>query len=98
MTDRSVDALVLSPRQSRTIPVSLLRNNIDRDPKDVEFSVHGLTLAYGATSKLELFSSIGVQSRVGAAVSDQRSDRLVRRTRSSARGTLSGALPFSERY
>jgi len=43
---------------------SLFRDNMDRDPKDVDISVHGLNVAFGATSKLEIFGSIGVQNRV----------------------------------
>jgi outer membrane protein OmpA-like peptidoglycan-associated protein len=43
---------------------SLFRDNMDRDPKDIDFSVHGLSVGYGATNKLELFGSIGVQHRV----------------------------------
>jgi len=40
------------------------RDNLDRDPKDIDFSVHGVTLGYGITSKLELFGSVGIQNRV----------------------------------
>jgi len=43
---------------------SLFRDNLDRDPKDIDISIHGLTVGYGATSRLELFGSIGVQNRV----------------------------------
>jgi outer membrane protein OmpA-like peptidoglycan-associated protein len=43
---------------------SLFRDNIDRDPKKIDFSVHGLNIAYGATAKLEIFGSIGVQNRL----------------------------------
>jgi outer membrane protein OmpA-like peptidoglycan-associated protein len=43
---------------------SLFRDNLDRDPKDIDFSVHGVSLAYGLTSKLELFAQIGVQNRL----------------------------------
>jgi outer membrane protein OmpA-like peptidoglycan-associated protein len=38
---------------------SLFRDNLDRDPKDIDFSVHGLNAAYGVTSRLELFAQIG---------------------------------------
>ena len=43
---------------------SLFRDNLDRDPKDIDFSIHGLSLAYGLTSKLELFAQIGGQNRL----------------------------------
>lgn len=39
-------------------------DNLDRDPKDQDIGTFGLTFGYGATSKLELFTSIGVQNRV----------------------------------
>jgi outer membrane protein OmpA-like peptidoglycan-associated protein len=43
---------------------SLFRDNMDRDPKDVDISIHGLSVGYGATPRLELFGSIGLQNRV----------------------------------
>jgi len=46
------------------VSVSLFRDNLDRDPKDVDISVHGLNVGFGATSKLEIFGSIGLQNRV----------------------------------
>lgn len=46
------------------VSLSLFRDNLDRDPKDIDLSIHGFTLAYGATSKVELFGSVGVQHRV----------------------------------
>ena len=42
----------------------LFRDNYDRDPKGVDFSIHGFNLAYGATDKLEIFGNLGVQNRV----------------------------------
>lgn len=45
---------------------SLFRDNLDRDPKDVDISIHGLSLGFGATSRLEIFGSIGLQNRVNA--------------------------------
>jgi outer membrane protein OmpA-like peptidoglycan-associated protein len=50
----------------RKFSVSLFRNNLDRDPKDEDISIHGLTLGYGATDRLELFGSYGLQNRVNA--------------------------------
>src|SRR5262245_24924022 len=43
---------------------SLFRDNLDRDPKDEDISIHGLSLGYGATSRLEIFGNIGLQNRV----------------------------------
>lgn len=46
--------------------VSLFRDNLDRDPKDVDVSIHGLSLGFGATNRLELFGNFGFQNRVDA--------------------------------
>lgn len=48
------------------VSVSLFRNNLDRDPKDEDISIHGVSLGYGATDRLELFGSFGLQNRVDA--------------------------------
>jgi outer membrane protein OmpA-like peptidoglycan-associated protein len=45
---------------------SLFRDNMDRDPLGIDFSVHGVNAAYGATDKLELFGQIGLQNRTKA--------------------------------
>ncbi len=45
------------------VSVSGFRDNLDRDPKDIDMSIHGLTLGYGATDKLEIFGSFGLQNR-----------------------------------
>ena len=45
---------------------SLYRDNLDRDPKDLDISTHGATIAYGASDKLEIFGTIGIQNRVNA--------------------------------
>ena len=50
---------------------SLFRDNFDRDPKDIDFSVHGLSLGYGASDKLELFGNVGFQNRVRTAARSQ---------------------------
>jgi outer membrane protein OmpA-like peptidoglycan-associated protein len=42
---------------------SLFRDNYDRDPKGVDFSIHGLTIGYGATDRLEIFGNLGIQNR-----------------------------------
>jgi outer membrane protein OmpA-like peptidoglycan-associated protein len=44
--------------------VSFFAENLDRDPKGLDIYTHGLTFGYGATSKLELFGDIGLQTRV----------------------------------
>jgi outer membrane protein OmpA-like peptidoglycan-associated protein len=48
------------------VSVSFFRDNRDRDPKGIDFSVHGLTLAVGATDRLEVFGDVGVQNRAKA--------------------------------
>src|SRR5262249_46448109 len=45
---------------------SLFRDNLDRDPKDVDISIHGLSLGYGVTDRLEIFGNIGIQNRIDA--------------------------------
>jgi outer membrane protein OmpA-like peptidoglycan-associated protein len=45
---------------------SLFRDNLDRDPKDEDISIHGLSLGYGATDKLEIYGNIGLQNRIDA--------------------------------
>lgn len=42
---------------------SLFRDNLDRDPKDIDLSIHGLSVGYGATDRLEIFGSFGLQNR-----------------------------------
>jgi outer membrane protein OmpA-like peptidoglycan-associated protein len=42
---------------------SLFRDNYDRDPKGIDFSIHGLNAAYAATDKLEIFGQVGLQNR-----------------------------------
>jgi len=39
---------------------SLFRDNLDRDPKDIDFSIHGLNVGFGLTSRLELFGQVGL--------------------------------------
>jgi outer membrane protein OmpA-like peptidoglycan-associated protein len=43
---------------------SLFRDNYDRDPKGIDFSIHGLNAAFGATDRLEIFGQIGIQNRL----------------------------------
>ncbi|HEY6554949.1 MAG TPA: OmpA family protein [Vicinamibacteria bacterium] len=42
---------------------SLFRDNYDRNPKGIDFSIHGLSFGYGATDRLEIFANVGVQNR-----------------------------------
>jgi outer membrane protein OmpA-like peptidoglycan-associated protein len=46
------------------VSFSLFRDNLDRDPKDVDASIHGLNVAVGATSRVEVFGNVGIQNRV----------------------------------
>jgi outer membrane protein OmpA-like peptidoglycan-associated protein len=46
---------------------SLYRDNFDRDPKDLDFSIHGLSIGYGASDKFEIFGSAGLQNRLRTA-------------------------------
>jgi hypothetical protein len=43
--------------------VSVFRDNLDRNPKDIDFAIFGLSLAYGATDRLEIFGNVGIQNR-----------------------------------
>ena len=40
---------------------SLYRNNLDRNPKDLDASTIGVSLGYGISSKAEIFGTFGVQ-------------------------------------
>lgn len=42
---------------------SYFYDNQDRDPKDIDFGVHGVTLGYGVAERLEVFGSLGLQNR-----------------------------------
>jgi len=46
--------------------VGLFRESLNRDPKDLNISIFGLSLAYGATSRFEVFGNIGLQNRIDA--------------------------------
>jgi outer membrane protein OmpA-like peptidoglycan-associated protein len=50
----------------RRMSVSLFRDNLDRDPKDEDISIHGLTIGFGVSSRLELSGSFGLQNRIDA--------------------------------
>lgn len=40
---------------------SLFRMNLDRNPKDLDASTHGVNLSYGVSDKFEIFGSFGLQ-------------------------------------
>ena len=40
---------------------SLYRMNLDRNPKDLDASTHGLNLSYGVSNKVEVFGTFGLQ-------------------------------------
>jgi outer membrane protein OmpA-like peptidoglycan-associated protein len=44
----------------------LFRDNLDRDPKDEDISIHGLSLGFGLTSRVELYGNFGLQNRLDA--------------------------------
>jgi len=44
----------------------LFRDNLDRDPKDEDISIHGLSWAYGLTNRFELHGNFGLQNRIDA--------------------------------
>jgi outer membrane protein OmpA-like peptidoglycan-associated protein len=43
---------------------SIFRDNIDRDPKDIDFSIHGFNIGVGLNDNIELAAQVGVQNRV----------------------------------
>src|SRR5262245_4963415 len=45
------------------VSFSLFRDNLDRDPKDLDLSIHGISLGYGATDRFEIFGNFGLQNR-----------------------------------
>ena len=48
------------------VSFSLFRDNLDRDPKDIDISIHGVSLAVGLTNRLELHGNFGLQNRIDA--------------------------------
>ncbi len=48
------------------VSFSLFRDNLDRDPKDEDISIHGVTLGYGISSRFELALAFGLQNRLDA--------------------------------
>jgi outer membrane protein OmpA-like peptidoglycan-associated protein len=45
---------------------SLFRDNLDRDPKDEDISIHGVSLGFGLSSRFELYGNFGLQNRLDA--------------------------------
>ena len=45
---------------------SLFRDNLDRDPKDEDISIHGISLGYGFSNRVEIFGNFGLQNRLDA--------------------------------
>ncbi len=50
----------------RFFSFSVFRDNADRDPKGTDFSIHGFTVGYGVSHRLEIFGAIGIENRVKA--------------------------------
>ena len=45
---------------------SLFRDNLDRDPKDEDISIHGVSLGIGLSSRFEIYGNFGLQNRLDA--------------------------------
>jgi hypothetical protein len=45
---------------------SLFRDNLDRDPKDEDISIHGVSLGIGLSSRFEIYGNFGLQNRIDA--------------------------------
>src|SRR5438093_9793966 len=48
------------------VSFSLFRDNLDRDPKDEDISIHGASLGFGITARLALYGNFGLQNRIDA--------------------------------
>ena len=44
----------------------LFRDNLDRDPKDEDISIHGVSLGFGLTDRFEIYGNFGLQNRIDA--------------------------------
>src|SRR5262245_26597825 len=53
------------------VSFSLFRDNLDRDPKHLDLSIHGVSLGYGATNRLEIFGNFGLQNRANVDAPNQ---------------------------
>ncbi len=61
---RLVGSAYTLPR--RFFSVGVFRDNSDRDPRGTDFSVHGFSVGYGVTDRLEVFGAVGIEHRVRA--------------------------------
>lgn len=43
--------------------IQLFRDNLDRSPKDLDASTHGLSIGFGISDRLELHGNLGIQQR-----------------------------------
>ncbi len=50
--------------QKGKVSFGVFRDNFDRDPKDLDLSIHGFNLSYGITDRLQIFGNVGVQNRL----------------------------------
>jgi hypothetical protein len=66
---RLVGSAYTLPR--RLFSFSIFRDNSDRDPRGTDFSVHGFTVGYGMTDRLEVFGAVGIEHRVRAHYLDE---------------------------
>jgi outer membrane protein OmpA-like peptidoglycan-associated protein len=48
------------------LSVSAFRDNLDRDPKDVDISIYGVSLGYGITPEIEIHGNFGIQTGINA--------------------------------
>ena len=51
---------------ARKFSFSVFRLNMDRDPKDEDISIIGLSIGYGITRRLEVYGNFGLQNRIDA--------------------------------
>jgi hypothetical protein len=56
---------------ARRFSFSVFRHNSDRDPRGTDFSVHGFSVGYGVSDRLEVFGAVGIEHRVRAHYLDE---------------------------
>ena len=49
----------------------MFRDNYDRTPKGIDFSIHGLSVGYGVTDRFEIFANFGLQNRTKVNYPDE---------------------------
>jgi outer membrane protein OmpA-like peptidoglycan-associated protein len=52
--------------QKGAFALSFFRDNYDRDPKGIDFSIHGVSFGYGVTDRFQIIANMGLQNRVKA--------------------------------